>query len=70
VTKHDKKDFFLSKQDFDIRTYRACKVNEILDDVARRQDMQSEDTMNEELRSTMISLTNEMGGVGGKKSKE
>jgi hypothetical protein len=31
--------------------------------------MQSEDVMNEDLRSTMISLTNEMGGVGESKAQ-
>jgi hypothetical protein len=35
-SKFDKKDFFISKQDFDVRTYRACKNNEILDESARK----------------------------------
>ena len=69
MAKHDKKDFFL-RQDFEIRTYKACKCHEILDEVARKQDHQSDDTMDGDLRSTMITLTNDLGVVSGKKSRE
>lgn len=67
-SQYDKKDFFLCKQDFEVRTFKACKNNEILDEAARKQDMQSEDIMAEDLRSTMVTLTNEMGGVGASKA--
>jgi DNA-binding transcriptional regulator GbsR (MarR family) len=39
ITKYDKKDFFLAKQDFENKTYKATKCNEILDEKARSLDM-------------------------------
>ena len=39
MTKYDKKDFFLGKQDYEVRTYKASKHNEILDEKARSQDL-------------------------------
>lgn len=36
MSKYDKKDFMLSQQDFDIKTYIASKVNEILDEISRK----------------------------------
>lgn len=36
VTKVDKKDFFLCKQDFTERTFKAQKMNEVLDEIARK----------------------------------
>ena len=61
MTKFDKKDYWLV-QDFDVRTYKACRCNEITDEVARSQDMQVKESINIELLSDQVSLFNAVNG--------
>ena len=50
MTKFDKKDYWLT-QDFQVKTFKGSKCNEITDEVARMQDMQVKESINIELLS-------------------
>src|SRR5688500_12084660 len=58
VAKCDKKDYLLAKQDFKVSTYKAQKNMEILDEKARRQDMQTPESINLSILSDVTNLTN------------
>lgn len=67
MAKFDKKDFLLSQQDFGVKTFVAGKVNEILDEISKKQDINTAlGAVSEELLMTMAALTNEGGNLGSK----
>lgn len=66
MTKFNKKDYWLT-QDFQVKTFKATKCNEVSDDISRMQELQVKESINLELLGDCISVSNSIHGTNSAK---